>query len=475
MTKIDLITGILGSGKTTFIIKYVKYLLSCGKRVAILENDFGAVNVDMMLLQDLEGEKCELEMISGGCDPETHRRRFRTKLIAMGMCGYDRVLVEPSGIYDMDEFFRQHDPQYAAEHPEEHAAKEEIYENLMAGRIFALDEKLAALGQTQEDYLPSEIEKFKDATGYEEFLDFDPAEVKAALEDPNRSRVDEMLAAAEKAEREYAAEAAAYAQTPAAIVEQARAVRDEPVGSFSIYQLKGGNETLDYRFEPLDSIHRNGLSIKPENYELVYEAPLTTKDNLESIYTRFNVDRPADFTGHSLSVSDIVVLHQGGKDTAHYCDRAGFSEVPEFLQPAQKSREITERIQTPRGSFYLCGMTREQMEADGYGFHHASEDGKYLIMANGTQAYAVRADAPEKDNPLRTAEMTLEDDYGMIDGVINNGRRGEELEKAKEHAERTQPEKKPSIRERLAAAKQECAKQQPRPAPEKKPPELGEL
>ena len=376
--------------------------------------------------------------------------------------------------FDMDEFFRQNDPQYAAEHPEAHAAKEEIYESLMAGRISALDEKLAALGQTQEDYLPSEIEKFKDATGYEEFLDFDPAEVKAALEDPNRSRVDEMLAAAEKAEREYAAEAAAYVQTPAAIVEQARAAQGEPVGSFSIYQLKGGNETLDYRFEPLDSIHRNGLSVKLENYELVYEAPLTAKDDLESIYTRFNVDRPADFTGHSLSVSDIVVLHQGGKDTAHYCDRAGFSEVPEFLQPAQKSREITERIQTPRGSFYLCGMTREQMEADGYGFHHASEDGKYLIMANGTQAYAVRADAPEKDNPLRTAEMTLEDDYGMIDGVINNGRRGEELEKAREHAERTQPEKKPSIRERLAAAKQECAKQQPRPATEKKPPELGE-
>ena len=376
--------------------------------------------------------------------------------------------------FDLDEFFRQNDPQYAAEHPEAHAAKEAIYENLMAGRISALDERLAALGQTQEDYLPSEIEKFKDATGYEEFLDFDPAEVKAALEDPDKSRIDEMLAFAEKAEREYMAEAASYVQTPADIAEQARAAQGEPVGSFSIYQLKGGSETLDYRFEPLDSIHRNGLSVKPENYELVYEAPLTAKDDLESIYTRFNVDRPADFTGHSLSVSDIVVLHQDGRDTAHYCDRAGFSEVPEFLQPAQKSREITERIQTPRGSFYLCGMTREQMEADGYGFHHASEDGKYLIMANGTQAYAVRADAPEKDNPLRTAEMTLEDDYGMIDGVINNGRRGEELEKAKEHAERTQPEKKPSIRERLAAAKQECAKQQPRPAPEKKPPELGE-
>ena len=385
--------------------------------------------------------------------------------------------------FDMDEFFRQKDPQYAAEHPEAHAAKEEIYESLMAGRISALEEKLAALGQTQEDYLPSEIEKFKDATGYEEFLDFDPAEVKAALEDPNRSRVDEMLAAAEKAEREYAAEAAAYAQTPAAIVEQARAAQGEPVGSFSIYQLKGGNETLDYRFEPLDSIHRNGLSVKPENYEQVYTAPLTAKDDLESIYTRFNVDRPADFTGHSLSVSDIVVLHQDGKDTAHYCDRFGFSQVPEFLEP-ERAAEVTiptpdqmatqERVSTPRGSFCVTAMSREQMEAAGYGVHHISDDGKFLIMGNGTRAFAVAAEQPEKDNPLRTAEMTLEDDYGMIDGVINNGRRGEELEKAREHAERTQPEKKPSIRERLEAAKQECAKQQPRPAPEKKPPELGE-
>ena len=383
--------------------------------------------------------------------------------------------------FDMDEFFRQNDPQYAAEHPEAHAAKEEIHENLMAGRISALEEKMAALGQTQEDYLPSEIEKFKDATGYEEFLDFDPAEVKAALEDPNRSRVDEMLAAAEKAEREYAAEAATYAQIPADIVAQARAAQGD---TFSIYQLKPGDSTRDYRFEPLDTIRNNGLSVKPENYEQVYTAPLTAKDDLESIYTRFNVDRPADFTGHSLSVSDIVVLHQDGKDTAHYCDRFGFSQVPEFLQP-ERAAEVTiptpdqmatrERISTPRGSFCVTAMSREQMEAAGYGVHHQSDDGKYLIMGNGTRAFAIPAQQqPEQDNPLRTAEMTLEDDYGMIDGVINNGRRGEELEKAREHAERTQPEKKPSIRERLAAAKQECAKQQPRPATEKKPPELGE-
>ena len=364
--------------------------------------------------------------------------------------------------FDMDEFFRQNDPQYAAEHPEAHAAKEELYENLMAGRISALDEKLAALGQTQEDYLPSEIEKFKDATGYEEFLDFDPAEVKAALDDPEKSHADEMLAAAERAEREYAAKTAAYVQTPADIVAQAQAVQDQAEeSSFSIYQLKGGNETLDYRFEPLDSIHRNGLSVKPENYELVYEAPLTAKDDLESIYTRFNVDRPADFTGHSLSVSDIVVLHQDGKDTTHYCDRVGFSEVPEFLQERQPELtpddlETGECIRTPRGSFYVTAMSREQMEAAGYGVHHISDDGKYLIMGNGTRAFAVAAEQPEKDNPLRTAEMTLEDDYGMIDGVINNGRRGEALEKAQEYAERTTPEKS-SIRERLEDAKRECA------------------
>ena len=368
--------------------------------------------------------------------------------------------------FDMDEFFRQRDPQYAAEHPEAHAAKEEIYESLMAGRISALDEKLAALGQTQEDYLPSEIEKFKDATGYEEFLDFDPAEVKAALENPDKSRIDEMLAFAEKAEREYMAEAAAYVQTPADIAEQAQTV---PRDTFSIYQLKSGNETLDYRFEPLDAIRNNGLSVKPENYEQVYTAPLTEKDSLESIYTRFNIDRPADFKGHSLSVSDIVVLHQDGKDTAHYCDRFGFSQVPEFLQP-ERAAEVTiltpdqmatqERINTPRGSFCVTNMTREQMEVAGYGVHHQSDDGKYLIMGNGTRAFAVLAEQPEKDNPLRTAEMTLEDDYGMIDGVINNGRRGEELEKAQEHAEQTKPEK-PSIRERLEDAKRECAEHKP--------------
>lgn len=105
MIKIDLITGFLGSGKTTFIKKYAKYWMERGKNIGILENDYGAVNVDMMLLQELSGDNCGLEMVAGGCDDESHRRRFKTKLIALGMYGYDRVLIEPSGIFDVDEFF----------------------------------------------------------------------------------------------------------------------------------------------------------------------------------------------------------------------------------------------------------------------------------------------------------------------------------------------------------------------------------
>ncbi|MDO4466254.1 MAG: GTP-binding protein [Bacillota bacterium] len=105
MVKVDLITGFLGSGKTTFIRKYVKYLLSKGEKICILENDYGAINVDMMLLSDLKSERLGLEMVAGGCDHESHRRRFKTKLITMAMLGYNRVIIEPSGIFDVDEFF----------------------------------------------------------------------------------------------------------------------------------------------------------------------------------------------------------------------------------------------------------------------------------------------------------------------------------------------------------------------------------
>ena len=106
MTKVDLITGFLGSGKTTFIKEYVRYLLDKGEKVGIIENDYGAINVDMLLLDSEFGDECRMEMVVAA-DPDCHRRRFKTKLIAMGMESekLDRVIVEPSGIYDVDEFF----------------------------------------------------------------------------------------------------------------------------------------------------------------------------------------------------------------------------------------------------------------------------------------------------------------------------------------------------------------------------------
>lgn len=105
MIKVDLITGFLGSGKTTFIKKYVKYLNSQGIKVCILENDYGAVNIDVALLEDIRSDMCGVEMIVGGDGKHAHQRRLKTKLITLAMSGYQRVIIEPSGIFDMDEFF----------------------------------------------------------------------------------------------------------------------------------------------------------------------------------------------------------------------------------------------------------------------------------------------------------------------------------------------------------------------------------
>lgn len=94
-----------------------------------------------------------------------------------------------------------------------------------------------------------------------------------------------------------------------------------------------------------------------------------------------------------------------------------------------------ERITTPRGSFHVTGMTREQMEAAGYGYHHSSEDGKYLIMGNGTQAYAIAAEQRVPENYMRTAELTTEQNYNMIDGRINNTPSVDELEEKAKRGE----------------------------------------
>ena len=182
--------------------------------------------------------------------------------------------------------------------------------------------------------------------------------------------------------------------------------------TFRIYQLKRGEDTRELQFESYDRLKESGQILNPDNYVKIYEAELSKGLSLEDIYTRFNIDHPKDFYGHSLSVSDVVVLHKDGKDTAHYVDRLGYKEAPEFLKP---------------------------------------------------------------DNYLKTAEISTEQNYNMVDGIMNNTppvptvdeleqkvKAGESISltelanavKAEEHHS-TDPEKKSSIREQLKEAKKQ--------------------
>ena len=194
--------------------------------------------------------------------------------------------------------------------------------------------------------------------------------------------------------------------------------------TFSIYQVPAGPEGRDFRYRSYEELQAAGLAVDRKNYELVYTAPLDGKTTLENIYRTFNTDdRPADFRGHSLSVSDVVVINRGGKEEAHYCDSIGFTPVPEFMW----------------------------------------------------------------ESPIKTAEMSTEQNYNMIDGTLNNAPSMGELEaKAKageqislfDVAEATKAEaqkpkqtrtaaktdqrqKKPSIRAQLKAAKEEQTKKPP--------------
>ena len=191
---------------------------------------------------------------------------------------------------------------------------------------------------------------------------------------------------------------------------------EQDKGTFSIYQLKHGDETRDLRFEPYDRLQATGNVVDKANYELVYSAELTLGTSLEDIYTRFNIDHPKDFKGHSLSVSDVVVLHQNGQDAAHYVDSFGYKEVPEFLQ--------------------------EQTQQ------------------------------PEKINPLKHVEDTIEQNDNSFDGIINNTPTVDELEakvKAGEQislvdlaeaikADKERGKEKPSIRAQLKADKERAGK-----------------
>ena len=243
--------------------------------------------------------------------------------------------------------------------------------------------------------------------------DFDPS--IQAYREQVMAEIEQEAAAAGMTVEEYAA--AGY-EAPA------QEAAPEPGDSFSIYQVPAGPEGRDFRYRPYEELQAAGLAVDRKNYELVYTAPLDGKTTLENIYRTFNADdRPADFRGHSLSVSDVVVINRGGKEEAHYCDSIGFTPVPEFMQ----------------------------------------------------------------ESPIKTAEMSTEQNYNMIDGTLNNAPSMGELEaraKAGEQislfdvAEATKAEdkkpkqtrpasktaqrqKKPSIRAQLKAAKEEQAKKPP--------------
>ena len=143
-----------------------------------------------------------------------------------------------------------------------------------------------------------------------------------------------------------------------------KAFLDNPADSFAIYQLRDNDDTVQLHYMNSEYLEEKGLSIQKENYAAVYAGDLDrrgdTQDKLNELYETFNIRRPEDFRGHSLSVSDIVALKQNGVVSCHYVDSWGFKELLGFLKP---------------------------------------------------------------ENYLKNAEMAMEDDYGMIDGIINNGPR----------------------------------------------------
>ena len=153
---------------------------------------------------------------------------------------------------------------------------------------------------------------------------------------------------------EKAAWKAFYERTNGKAQEETKAAPELPQekDTFSIYQLKRDDKTVDLRFEPYDRLTAAGHTVDMANYDRIYIADLAPGTSLEDIYTRFNVDHPKDFKGHSLSVSDVVLLHQNGQDTAHYVDSIGYKEVPEFWkQPENPLKHVEDTIEQNDNNF----------------------------------------------------------------------------------------------------------------------------
>lgn len=179
-----------------------------------------------------------------------------------------------------------------------------------------------------------------------------------------------------------------------------QAFLESPGDTYAIYQLKRDDATTDLRFMNSDWLSKKGIEPQPENYDLIYTGALypasSQIETLERLYQTFNIDHPADFTGHSLSVSDIVALKQNGVVSCHYVDSVGYKELPSFIQSG---------------------------------------------------------------NYLKNAEMQMEDDYGMIDGIVNNGpRQTEPPAKPTPEKQADTKSKKPSVLAKLRQYQEEDRK-----------------
>lgn len=175
--------------------------------------------------------------------------------------------------FDLDEFFRQNSGAYADLYPDSHAEKERMADELLSGDTGKIRMRLAAF--EQEEHMEGETAP--------------------------------LLARISSYEKEYG------------------------ISAYSIYQLDLSDNADNLRFMSLDWLERKGLSVDRDNYQMVYARQQEPGETLEDIYRRFNIDHPEDFKGHSLSVSDVVLLHEKGTDTAYYVDSIGFKELPGFF------------------------------------------------------------------------------------------------------------------------------------------------
>ena len=184
--------------------------------------------------------------------------------------------------------------------------------------------------------------------------------------------------------------------------------KEQDENTFTIYQLKD-DVPVDYHFRSLERLQENGLDVDPANYEKIYTAPLTPGMGLERIFEKFNFDRPEDFKGHSLSVSDVVVLHQNGTDTAHYTDSIGFVDISEnfLLENPLKAAELS----TEQNANMIDGVINNTPNTDALEAQAAA--GEQISLADLADAIQKDREAAEPDTARITAAAKSRYD-GMV-------------------------------------------------------------